>query len=68
MKEEQLEFTDIMHCSKNWFAMPRENGLRNELIYNEQKIIKSRNSSISYMLGLYDRQVYLLKELQRQRG
>lgn len=68
MKEEQLEFIDIMHCSKNWFAMPRENGLRNELIYNEQKIIKSRNSSISYMLGLYDRQVYLLKELQRQRG
>lgn len=68
MKEEQLEFTDIMHCSKNWFAMPRENGLRNELIYNEQKISKSRNSSISYMLGLYDRQVYLLKELQRQRG
>lgn len=68
MKEEQLEFTDIMHCSKNWFAMPRENGLRNEINYNEQKIIKSRNSSISYMLSLYDRQVYLLKELQRQRG
>ena len=68
MKEEQLEFTDIMHCSKNWFAMPKENGLRNEINYNEQKIIKSRNSSISYMLSLYDRQVYLLKELQRQRG
>lgn len=68
MKEEQLEFADIMNTSKNWFAIPRENGLRNEFNYNEQKIINSRNSSISYMLSLYDRQVYLLKELQRQRG
>lgn len=64
----QGEFTDIMETSRNWFAMPRENGLRNEINYNEQKIIKSRNSSISYMLGLYDRQVYLLRQLQRQRG
>jgi hypothetical protein len=64
----QGEFTDIMETSKNWFAMPKENGLRNEFNYNEQKIIKSRNSSISYMLSLYDRQVYLLKQLQRQRG
>ena len=68
MKDEQLEFADIMNTSKNWFAIPRENGLRNEFNYNEQKIINSRNSSISYMLSLYDRQVYLLKELQRQRG
>jgi hypothetical protein len=68
MKEEQLEFTDIMETSKNWFAMPKENGLRNEFTYNEQKIINNRNSSISHMLSLYDRQVYLLKQLQRQRG
>lgn len=68
MKEEQLEFTDIMNTSKNWFAMPRENGLRNEFSYNEHKIATNRNSSISHMLSLYDRQVYLLKQLQRQRG
>lgn len=69
MKEEQLEFQDIMFLSTNDKAMPKENGLRSEIAYNEFKILNSRNSSISYMLSLYDRQVYLYKQLkERQRS
>lgn len=64
MKETQLEFDEIMHLSTNDKAMPKEWGMRYELTHNEQKILKSRNSSISHMLGLYDRQVYLLKQLK----
>lgn len=64
MKETQLQFDEIMHTSKNGFAMPKENGLRNEITYNAHKIATNRNSSISYMLGLYDRQVWLLKQLK----
>ena len=67
-KEQQLYFDDIMYLSTNDKAMPRENGIRTEIAYNAHKIETSRNNSISYMLGLYERQVALMKELQRQRG
>lgn len=64
----QLVFDEIMFLSTNDKAMPKENGLRSEIAYNEVKILNSRNSSISYMLSLYDRQVYLYKQLkERQR-
>lgn len=63
----QKEF-EFMPLTTNEKAMPLENGIRNEILHNEQKILTSRNSSIRHMLSLYDRQVYLYKQLQRIRN
>lgn len=61
----QGEFKDIMETSKNWFAMPKKNGIDNEFEYNQQKILKVRNATISHMIGLYERQIWLMKERQK---
>ena len=66
----QGEFTDIMETSKNWFAMPKLNGIDNEFEYNQQKIKKVSNASIWDSIKLYERQVWLIKQrqqLQKQR-
>ena len=66
MNLKQAEF-EFMPLTTNDKAMPKENGIRTEIAYNAQKILTSRNNSISYMLGLYNRQVYLYKELKELR-
>ncbi len=67
MQEEpkQLEFQEIMDTSKNWFAMPKRNGIDNEFEYNQQKIKKVSNASIWDSIKLYERQIYLIKERRR---
>lgn len=66
MKQGTFEFYESLTLNEN--AIPKENGIRHELAHNQQKILISRNNSISYMLGMHERQVYLLKELQRIRN
>lgn len=61
----QLEFDEIMETSKNWFAIPKKNGIDNEFERNQQKILKIRNASIRNMIKLYERQIYLIKERQK---
>lgn len=61
----QLEFDEIMETSKNWFAIPKKNGIDNEFERNQQKILKIRNASIRNMINLYERQIYLIKERQK---
>lgn len=61
-KPEQLEFKIIMDTSKNWFAMPKKNGIDNEFEYNQQLIKKVSNASIWGSISLYERQIYLIKE------
>ena len=65
MQPKQLEFDELMTDALNDNAMPKKRSIEREIIRNERKIATSRNSSIRYMLGLYDRQVWLYKELQR---
>lgn len=63
MKEpEQLEFKIIMDTSKNWFAIPKRNGIDNEFEYNQMQIRKVSNASIYDSITLYERQIYLIKE------
>lgn len=59
---EQLEFKIIMDTSKNWFAMPKKNGIDNEFEYNQMQIRKVANASIWESMSLYERQIYLIKE------
>lgn len=59
---EQLEFKVIMDTSKNWFAIPKKNGIDNEFEYNQQQIKKVSNASIWGSISLYERQIYLIKE------
>ena len=61
----QLEFDDIMYTSKNWFAIPKKNGIDNEFEHNQQKIRKVSNASIWDSIKLYERQIYLIKERKR---
>lgn len=68
MQPKQLEFDELMFDALNENAMPKKRSIEKEIIRNERKIATSRNSSIRYMLGMYERQVYLLKELQRIRN
>lgn len=65
MKQETFFFYEDLTLNHN--AMPKERGIRYEFAHNEQKILKNRNSSIHHMLSLYERQIYLLKELKRIR-
>ena len=66
MKEpEQLEFKVIMDTSKNWFAIPKKNGIDNEFEYNQQLIKKVSNASIWNSIKLYERQIHLIKERQK---
>lgn len=66
MKEpEQLEFKIIMDTSKNWFAMPKKNGIDNEFEYNQQMISKVANASIRDSIALYERQIWLINERTR---
>ena len=65
MKQTQLEFDEIMETSKNWFAMPKKNGIDNEFERNQQMIKKVSNASIWDSIKLYERQVYLIKERQK---
>lgn len=58
----QLEFKEIMDTSKNWFAIPKKNGIDNEFEYNQQLIKKVSNASIWESVSLYERQIYLIKE------
>lgn len=58
----QLEFQEIMDTSKNWFAMPIQNGVDNEFEYNQQKIKKVSNASIWDSITLFERQIYLIKK------
>lgn len=70
MKEKQLEFKVIMDTSKNWFCMPKLNGIDNEFEYNQQQIKQVSNASIWDSIKLYERQVWLIKQrkmLQNQR-
>lgn len=61
MKEpEQLEFKVIMDTSKNWFAIPKRNGIDNEFEYNQMQIRKVANASIYDSVTLYERQIYLI--------
>lgn len=59
---EQLEFKVIIDTSKNWFAIPKKNGIDNEFEYNQQLIKKVSNASIWGSISLYERQIYLIKE------
>lgn len=61
----QGEFQEIMDTSKNWFAIPKKNGIDNEFEYNQQKIKKVSNASIWDSIKLYERQIYLIKERKR---
>ena len=65
MKQETFFFYDDL--TLNHKAMLKERGIRYEFAHNEQKILKNRNSSIHHMLGLYERQIYLLNQLKRVR-
>lgn len=66
MKEpEQLEFKIIMDTSKNWFAIPKKNGIDNEFEYNQQRISKVANASIRDSIALYERQIWLINERTR---
>lgn len=58
----QGEFEYIMETSKNWFAMPRINGIDNEFEYNQQKITKVSNASIWDSVKLYERQIWLINQ------
>lgn len=58
----QGEFEYIMETSKNWFAMPRINGIDNEFEYNQQKITKVSNASIWDSIKLYERQIWLINQ------
>jgi hypothetical protein len=58
----QGEFEYIMETSKNWFAMPRINGIDNEFEYNQQKIVKVSNASIWDSIKLYERQIWLINQ------
>ncbi|MBQ9737927.1 MAG: hypothetical protein IJV75_00220 [Alphaproteobacteria bacterium] len=65
MNLKQGEFTEIMDTSKNWFAMPKKNGIDNEFERNQQMIKKVSNASIWDSIKLYERQVWLIKERKR---
>lgn len=62
----QLEFQEIMNTSKNWFAIPKVNGIKNEINYQKQKLIIESRKSISNSLQICKRLVKLYKELERQ--
>lgn len=62
----QLEFQEIMDTSKNWFAIPKINGIKNEINYQKQKLIIESRKSISNSLQICKRLVKLYKELERQ--
>lgn len=64
-KYTQLEFKEIMDTSKNWFAIPKKNGIKNEINYNYRQLEKVSKQSITKSLHLCERQVQLYKELQR---
>lgn len=65
-KYTQLEFQEIMNTSKNWFAIPKVNGIKNEINYQKQKLIIESRKSISNSLQICKRLVKLYKELERQ--
>lgn len=64
-KYTQLEFQEIMDTSKNWFAIPKKNGIKNEISYNYRQLEKISRQSITKSLQLCKRQVQLYKELQK---
>ena len=61
----QQTFKVIMDTSKNWFACPKTNGIKNEIRYNYSQLEKVSKQSITKSLHLCERQVQLYKELQR---
>lgn len=64
-KYTQLEFDVIMDCSKNWFACPRENGIKNEIAYQHRKLNIESRKCIHKSLQICERLVYLYKEAQQ---
>lgn len=65
-EHKQLELKLIMDTSKNWFAIPKVNGIKNEINYQKQKLIVVSRKSISNSLQICERLVKLYKELERQ--
>lgn len=65
-EHKQLELKLIMDTSKNWFAIPKINGVKNEIDYQKQKLIIESRKSISNSLQICKRLVKLYKELERQ--
>lgn len=65
-EHKQLEIKLVMDTSKNWFAIPKVNGIKNEINYQKQKLIIESRKSISSSLQICKRLVKLYKELERQ--
>lgn len=65
-EHKQLEIKLVMDTSKNWFAIPKVNGIKNEINYQKQKLIVASRKSISSSLQICERLVKLYKELERQ--
>lgn len=65
-EHKQLEIKLVMDTSKNWFAIPKVNGIKNEINYQKQKLIVESRKSISSSLQICERLVKLYKELERQ--
>lgn len=65
-EHKQLELKLIMDTSRNWFAIPKVNGIKNEINYQKQKLIIESRKSISNSLQICKRLVKLYKELEKQ--
>lgn len=65
MEQKVFDFFNLE--AKNWFACPKENGIKNEIALNYERLQKISHQKIGESILLCQRQIQLYKELERTR-
>lgn len=64
MEQKNFDFFNLE--AKNWFAIPKKNGIKNEIALNYERLQKISHHKIGESIRLCKRQIELYKELERE--